>query len=153
MTMTDAELLYSATVRCPCGEGLAYPLDVAAAMRLRAWVCARALRGEVESADHAHYDFAFYKVREETSINNAGGHTTRPATTRAYTRGTAQCPKCEHTWESALYSACGAPHHWYSGPCPNCQYAVGAGGSHSSKDGPRIEVRYRDEVRAVAATP
>ncbi|OGB47765.1 MAG: hypothetical protein A3F76_08295 [Burkholderiales bacterium RIFCSPLOWO2_12_FULL_65_40] len=122
----------------------------------RALACSRVLRGDVEGESehgkHDLFDFAFYKVREETSINNHGGHTTRPPETKAYTRGTATCPKCAHTWESALYSACGASHHWPSGPCPNCAYAVGAGLSHCSSEGPAIEVRYRTEVQATPAT-
>lgn len=154
--LTDIELMYAATARCRCGAGLAHPLDHDLALAIRAWVCSAvlkgegiatpqgfaALRGEPPPGDHDALDFAFFKVREETSINNTGGYTTRPAGTVALTRGTAKCPKCNHAWQSEPYSACGAGHHWFPGPCPGCGHAVGANGSWSSQDGERIEIRF-----------
>lgn len=146
--MTNKELLYAATDRCVCGSGLAYPLDVGAAMKLGAWVCARVLRGEVEKDGHTELPFAFYKVREETSINNSVGLTTRPEGTVCRTVGEACCPKCQEQWESKPYDACGSRHHWFSGPCPACGYAVGGRGSWSSDEGDPIETRYRHVVIA-----
>lgn len=158
--MTDKDLMYAATARCRCGAGLAHPLDHDLAVKLRAWVCSAvlkgdgiatsqgfaALRGEPPTGDHDSLDFAFFKVREETSINNTGGHTTRPAVTVLRTVGRATCPACKHEWSSEPYSACGANHHWFPGPCPNCGHAVGGAGTYRSGDGPRIETRYLDVV-------
>lgn len=147
MTMTDFDLLYAATGRCRCGAGLAHPQDHKAAMQLRAWVCSKVLKGEAELSDgHERLGFAFYKVREENSINNRLGATTRPAGTVCMTVGTAKCPKCQYVWESKPYSACGLPHHWFGGPCPQCGYAVGAEGRWSTTEGEPIERRYRDVV-------
>jgi hypothetical protein len=162
-TFTDRELLYAATARCRCGAGLAYPLDHDRAFKLRAWVCSAVLKGEVEGpascqwgpysggkpdGEHDAFDWAFYKIREETSINNHGGHSTRPAGTVCKTIGTATCPKCNHKWMSDPYVACGANHHWFSGPCPSCGYAVGGSGSYSSDEGKPIETRYCNAVYA-----
>ena len=162
VTFKDSELLYAATSRCRCGAGLAYPMDHEAAMILRAWVCSAVLRGDVEAvatrripfgpsaseslAEHVAFDWAFYKIREETSVNNAGGFSTRPAGTVARTIGKAKCPKCSHQWESEPYSAGMQGHHWQSGPCPKCGYAVGATGSWSSTEGEGIDRRYPDIV-------
>jgi ssDNA-binding Zn-finger/Zn-ribbon topoisomerase 1 len=147
MKLTEQELLYAATARCKgCGAGLAYPLDFNAAMKLRAWVCSRVLKGEVAPGGHEALPFAFWKVREETSINNRGGDTTRPAGTIARTVGKATCPKCQHTWKSEPYSACGLSHHWMPGPCPKCGYAVGGGLVTRSDEGEPIRTGYPDVV-------
>lgn len=144
--LTDLDLLYAATDRCKCGAGLAHPLDHDLAMKLRAWACSAVLKGEATGTGHDRLDFALWKVREETSINNADGHTTRPAGTVAKTVGKAKCPKCEHAWQSEPYSACGAGHHWFSGPCPACGYAVGAAGTYNSREGVPIEHRFATVV-------
>jgi len=144
---TDKELLYSATSRCQCGSGLAYPLEHKAAMELSAWVCAAVLKGEAaKGTKHDQYPWAFYKVREETSVNGSAGGTTRPPNTIARTVGKATCPKCQATWESQPYDAAAQGHHWRPGPCPGCGYTVGAGASWSSNDGPAIDTRFRDVV-------
>ena len=145
-TYTDFELLYAATERCRCGAGLAYPLGHEAAFKLRMWACSAVLHGEAQGEDHDGYPFALYKIREETSINNRGGHSTRPPGTVCRTQGRAKCPKCQHTWESEPYDANGLGSHWFSGPCPNCGYSVGGAGSYSSSDGEPIEQRYHDVV-------
>ncbi len=36
--------------------------------------------------------------------------------------------------------------HWFSGPCPECAYAVGGNGSYSSNDGKPINTRYKHTV-------
>lgn len=148
---TDNELLYAATVRCHCGAGLAHPLNVEESLRLRAWICSASLKGEADDSRHDEYDFAFYKIREETSINNSGGQTTRPFGTVALTVGHAKCPRCEAEWQSEPYSACGANHHWFSGPCPGCEYAVAAEGSWSSRDGEPISHGYSTIIQEVPA--
>jgi hypothetical protein len=143
----DSELLYAATARCKkCNAGLAYPLNHDEAFKLRAWVCSNVLKNIGEDGGHDQLAFAFWKVREETSINNRGRQTTRPPGTKCLSKGEATCPKCGTWWEGEPYSACGANHHWFSGPCPTCGYAVGAGGSHRSDEGPAIECRYKDVV-------
>jgi ssDNA-binding Zn-finger/Zn-ribbon topoisomerase 1 len=159
IALKDAELLYAATSRCKCGAGLAYPMDHDRAMAIRAWVCSRVLKHEVEETatrppllstksdgEHDAFDWAFYKIREETSIRNEGGHTTRPAGTLARTVGSAKCPKCKHEWKSEPYNANGLGHHWFPGECPQCGYAVGAQGSYSTSDGPPIDTRFLDVV-------
>ncbi len=142
--MNDKDLLYAATVRCRCGAGVAYVPD----SNPNAWVCAAVLKDEVSplSGEHDAYHFGLYKIREETSINNTGGQTTRPSGTIARTVGKATCPECKTSWESEPYIACGQSHHWFSGPCPNCGYAVGSAGVHRSDEGPAIEHRFSDVV-------
>lgn len=146
--LTDKDLLYAATDRCRCGAGLAYPLDHEEAFKLSAWICSAYLKGEVTEGMHDSLHWAFYKVREETSINNMGGRTTRPSGTVARTVGKAKCPRCETTWQSEPYDACGQSHHWFSGPCPNCWYAVGSAGTWRTGEGESIEHRYSDVVLA-----
>lgn len=148
---TDMELEYAATGRCVCGAGLAHPLDTPEALRINAWVCSKNLKGEVPQhlwGEHDVLPFSFYKVREESSINNRGGFTTRPPGTVAMTVGTATCPKCQHSWKSEPYSANGLNHHWFAGPCPECGYSVGGGSSYSSLDGAPIDSRFRTVVLA-----
>ena len=127
--LTDADLLYSATGRCRCGAGLAYPLDHKAALLLSAWCCSDSLKSggfEPTSGIPAHdaFPFAFYKIREETSINGDGSH----------------------EWESEPYVACGLGHHWFSGPCPSCGYSAGSAGTWRTGDGEPIKTRYRTVV-------
>jgi hypothetical protein len=147
--MNDTELLYAATARCQCGAGLAYPLDHEAALRQASWKCGTVLKGESVEGEHDSFPFAFWKIREETSINNAGGYSTRPPGTVALTVGMATCPKCKAQWQSEPYSACGLGHHWFSGPCPKCGYSVGGGGTWRSGEGESIDVRYRTVVQEV----
>lgn len=144
--LQDSNLIYAATARCNCGAGLAHPLDHEEAFRLRSWICSDYLKGNLGTAVHDRFEFAFYKIREETSINNAGRHTTRPPGTVCRTVGRATCPKCQHKWESEPYDANGLGHHWFSGPCLQCGYAVGGGGSYSTSDVAPIECRYSDVV-------
>lgn len=145
---SDLELLYSAESRCVCGAGLAYPLNHEEAWQLRAWVCSSVLAGEVvDEKQHDAFPWAFYKIREETSINNRPGTTTRPDGTVARTVGHAKCGACGHEWESEPYQACGALHHWFPGACPECGNDCGGNGTWSSADKrPRIETRYRTVV-------
>lgn len=147
MPLTDRDLLYAATGRCEtCRAGLAYRpgTDPMAS----AWTCSAVLKADPIPVIHGHsvFPFAFWKVREETSINNTGGHTTRPPGTIARTVGKATCPECKHEWESEPYDATHARHHWRSGPCPSCGYAVGGDGTSRSPGPPSIEMRYRDVV-------
>jgi hypothetical protein len=58
-TMLDTDLLYSAEARCPCGAGLAYPLDHKEALAMGAWQCSAALKGIAEGK-HVSYPFALY---------------------------------------------------------------------------------------------
>jgi hypothetical protein len=131
--LTDKDLLYSATGRCRCGAGLAYPLDHALAMKIRAWVCADMLKGTAEGAvgvhdvfsgipentEHDFLPFAFWKVREETSVNNRGRWSTRPAGTVARTQCQSLCKKCGYRWQGEPYDATASSHRG-NGPCPSC---------------------------------
>lgn len=146
--LTDFDLIYSATARCQeCGAGLAYELDIKRAVQAGAWKCSRAIRGECDEASHTMLPFASYKVREESSINNREGCTTRPEGSECLTVGYATCPECKWKWKSEPYKSCGLPHHWFSGPCPECGYSVGGGGSHSSTEGTPIEHFYTEVVQ------
>ena len=78
---TDADLRYAATSRCPCGAGLAYPLDSGIH---GSWDCSDILTGRaVPSGDPGavqHTDrlpFAFYEIKSEDQPS-ANGATTRP---------------------------------------------------------------------------
>lgn len=145
-TYSDNELEYAATARCKCGAGMAHPLDTHEAIKLSAWVCSDVLKGTASGAGHESLPFAFWKVREETSINNAGNLTTRPPGTKAMTQGRARCPACGHAWQSEPYKAGGLSHHWFGGACPECAYAVGGNGVYSSGQGAPIEQRYTTVV-------
>jgi hypothetical protein len=84
---TDGELLYSATARCPCGEGLAYPEGIGLDARTpdqNAWDCAGILtgraipKGDPGSVQHtARLPFVFYEIKSEGQPS-AQGATTRP---------------------------------------------------------------------------
>lgn len=146
-TFTDLELLYATVARCDCGAGMAYPLASDEAMSRAAWECSDVLKGVAQGDKHSTLPFAFYKIREETSINNHDRVTTRPVGTLAMTVGHAVCGACKHEWGSEPYHAPGMTHHWFPGACPKCGNDCGANGSWSSDDKrPRIEVRYHDVV-------
>jgi hypothetical protein len=144
--LAEAELLYAATERCHCGAGRAYPLDYDAARKLKSWVCSRVLKGEADAEGHDSFHWSFFKIREETSVNNKSASSTRPAGTIARTLAEATCPKCSHEWRFGPYDATGGGSHWLPGNCPGCGYTVGAGGSWDSKDGEPIRVRFTDVV-------
>lgn len=74
--LTDADLVYAATVRCPCGAGMAHPVD--ADMR-GAWDCSAILKGTAarDVKHEAQLPFVFYAVKSENQPS-AGGATTRP---------------------------------------------------------------------------
>lgn len=147
---TDLELEYAAQARCSvCQAGLAAPLNVTEALAIAAWTCSAGLRGEVNSNLHDALPYAFYKIREESNINNRAGLTTRPPGTVCKTKGEATCPKCGTWWESEPYVACGLNHHWFSGPCPTCGYAVGGAGTYDSRQGKPIETRFKTVVETV----
>ena len=84
----DAELTYSATARCHCGAGLAYPGNHDAAMALRAWVCSRVLRDGAAEEEHDRFPFAFYEAKSERTPS-ANGATTRPADAAPSSRASA----------------------------------------------------------------
>ena len=154
--LADLDLLYAATERCrKCSAGLAYAIDREKRDELgslrSAWLCSAVLKGEVEDGGHDSLLWSLYKVREETSINNRTGATTRPSGTIARTVGRAECPKCRKSWESEPYSACGLSHHWQSGPCPNCWYAVAAEGSWSTAEGEPIRHTFEDVILPMGA--
>lgn len=65
---TDDELFYSATSRCPCGAGLAYPKKCGP---FHYWDCSAILTGTANKAvKHAdQLPFAFYDVKGESEYN------------------------------------------------------------------------------------
>lgn len=84
-TYKDRELVYSATSRCPCGAGLAYPKNAGVGTPSeQAWDCADILTGRAIPKGgpgwKTHTDrlpFAFYEVKSEDQPS-ARGATTRP---------------------------------------------------------------------------
>jgi hypothetical protein len=76
--LTDAELVYAAYARCPCGAGMAYPKGIGGH---GFWDCSAILTGRAYiSGEVKHTDrlpFVFWKVKSEVqpSVNGA---TTRP---------------------------------------------------------------------------
>jgi hypothetical protein len=77
----DTDLVYSATTRCRCGEGLAYPKGIGPN---GSWFCAGILTGRAldvpnfKEVEHdSGYPFTFYSIISETQPR-ANGHTTRP---------------------------------------------------------------------------
>lgn len=80
-TLTDAELIYAAGARCPCGAGLAYAKGIGAHGY---WDCSDILtgravpKGQDGAKQHCdHYPFVFYEIKSERQPS-AGGATTRP---------------------------------------------------------------------------
>jgi hypothetical protein len=73
-------MIFSATSRCRCGQGLAYdPLDKAVRVGTGAWRCSGLILGTSDEADgHSILPFAYFEVVSETAPS-AGGQTTRPA--------------------------------------------------------------------------
>lgn len=76
------ELRFSATVRCDCGAGLAYPKDIGIH---GSWDCSDILlgraipKGQEGSKMHASpLPFAFYEIKSEDQPS-ANGATTRPS--------------------------------------------------------------------------
>lgn len=70
-------LVYSATVRCPCGSGLAYSED--ADPFRGAWDCAEILLGtaSTEVTHTARLPFVYYEIKSEAQPS-ASGASTRP---------------------------------------------------------------------------
>lgn len=77
MSYRPEQLCYSASCRCRCGAGLAYPrnLDVRGA-----WECSAILLGDAApSLDHdGPRPFMFWSVLSEDQRARTGGLTTRP---------------------------------------------------------------------------
>lgn len=74
--LTAEALTYSASTRCRCGAGLAYPADRAQRSR-ESWVCSRVLLDNAPQAEHDSFPFAFYELKSEHTVS-AYGATTRP---------------------------------------------------------------------------
>ena len=79
--LTDDDLVYAATARCPCGAGLAYvpggrhPTGVPIHGY---WECGDVLLGRAKpDGTHQRYPFVFYEIKGERQPS-ARGATTRP---------------------------------------------------------------------------
>jgi len=70
----DTDLRYSASARCHCGAGLAYPRNCGG---LHQWDCSAVLKGEATEGAHEKYPFMFYEIKSEEQPS-AHGATTRP---------------------------------------------------------------------------
>jgi hypothetical protein len=70
---TDDELIYSATARCPCGHGLAYPKDCGVH---HYWDCSAILKGiaQPDIKHTAQLPFMFYDIKSESDYRGS----TRP---------------------------------------------------------------------------
>lgn len=78
------ELVYAATVRCPCGAGIAHRADAQPFGDTAFWDCSAILLGEATpsgeegSVTHtAVLPFVFYEIKSEKQPS-AEGRTTRP---------------------------------------------------------------------------
>lgn len=73
------ELIYAATVRCPCGAGLAYDNETADPFK-GFWDCSAIMLGTArEDVTHtARLPFVYYEIKGENQPS-ARGATTRPA--------------------------------------------------------------------------
>ena len=75
------ELLFSATARCSCRAGMAYPKKINSSTS--SWFCSAVLLGEAKHpkdgglTSHLEYPFAFYSIKSEDQPS-AQGATTRP---------------------------------------------------------------------------
>lgn len=72
------ELRYAAHVRCSCGAGMAYPLEIGPR---GAWSCSAILRGTA-SREVAHTEprpFALYEIKSEGQPSASGATTREPA--------------------------------------------------------------------------
>jgi hypothetical protein len=72
----ETDLVYAAYNRCPCGAGLAYPINIGMSGH---WDCSAILKGQAdEKATHtAKLPFMFYEIKSENQPS-AGGASTRP---------------------------------------------------------------------------
>lgn len=71
----DEDLVYSATNRCTCGSGLAYPKGCGPRHE---WTCSDVLTHRVNTNEgHASLPFSFYEIKSELQPS-AHGATTRP---------------------------------------------------------------------------
>lgn len=83
----DSELKYSATAKCICGSGLAYPRDgsqpeKSSVFKMASdWWCSKILKGEDlgEEGDPQHqiFPFSMYEIKSEDQPS-ANGMSTRP---------------------------------------------------------------------------
>ena len=72
----ENELLFSATAKCVCGGGLAYPTNQYNISGY--WDCANVLTGNADfKKKHDRFPFAFYAIKSEMQPS-ANGATTRP---------------------------------------------------------------------------
>jgi hypothetical protein len=79
------DLIYAATVRCPCGAGIAHRADAKPYGDTAYWDCSAILRGEAVptgepgAVQHtAKLPFVFYEIKSEHQPS-ANGATTRPS--------------------------------------------------------------------------
>lgn len=86
--LTDDQLVYAATSRCPCGAGLAHKANPKAGTDEWAWDCSAILKGEAihtgqpGAVTHTSpLSFTFYEVKSENQPS-ANGETTRPTLKR-----------------------------------------------------------------------
>lgn len=75
---SDSELIYSASARCECGAGYAYPKNVGG---FGSWKCSRILKGDETALPPVMHSgdlpFTFYEIKSEGQPS-ANGATTRP---------------------------------------------------------------------------
>ena len=82
---TDDELRYSATERCPCGHGLAYPKECGVN---HYWDCSAILKG-IADTEVTHTDrlpFAFCSIKGESALNGTTRLNIKPGDGGRYVR-------------------------------------------------------------------
>ena len=82
--LTDSDLVYAATARCPCGAGIAHLRTAKAYGDTAVWDCADILTGRAIPSGQAGFKqhtavlpFVFYEIKSEKQPS-ANGASTRP---------------------------------------------------------------------------
>lgn len=148
-TYKPDELTYSATARCKCGAGLAYPLDAEESMKLRAWFCADCLLGKVDTAtapkgSHDAYDFMFFSIKGEGQPSVGRYASTRPLEQGVMKyRDHCNCKVCGHAWQGPIYSYWDR-NEWPRNVCEICGAADRTEDHVLTSD--KVHVRMRERV-------
>lgn len=146
------ELVFSATARCRCGSGLAYPRKSAGHARVRAdgllaqsaWICAAVLLGATDGGPgHDAYPFALYEIKSDEQPSAGGASTRGEGQGKVRIRGRAMCLTCGTVWNGA-WVATSHRDPWNVGQCPTCSQ-ISRDERGASLFG-RVEVRCEAEV-------
>ncbi len=125
-------LYYSATGRCACKAGLAYPADNDIH---GSWICSAVLLGTADpTVQHDRYPFAFYSIKGESQVTQ-GYQTTRPPEQGTLLLKSFVTCSCGHTWEKGPYLPIEENKEGLAGHCSECGNENGAGNSSRCEPG------------------